>query len=68
MPRLRRLATVRPVARASDAEPENFVARVEDLLEEAVTDGAVLVEARFGSETILRPNFMGLFREAERRV
>ncbi len=68
MPRLWRLATVRPVARESDAEPENFVARVEDLLEEAATDGAVLVEARFGSETILRPNFMELFREAERRV
>ena len=68
MPRLRRLATVRPVARESDAEPENFVARVEDLLDEAATDGAVLVEVRFGSETVLRPNFMELFREAEHRA
>ena len=55
MPRLRRLATVRPVAREQDAEPENFVARVEDLLDEAATDGAVLVEVRFGSESVLRP-------------
>jgi adenosine deaminase len=68
MPRLRRLATVRPVAREQDAAPENFVARVEDLLDEAATDGAVLVEVRFGSETVLRPGFMELFREAERRV
>ena len=68
MPRLRRLATIRPVAKEADAEPENFVERVEDLLDEAATHGAVLVEARFGSETILRPNFMGLFREAERRT
>jgi hypothetical protein len=64
MPRLRRLATVRPVAKGADADPENFVARVEDLLEEAAADGAVLVKARFGSETVLRPNFMDLFREA----
>ena len=68
MPRLRRLGTVRPVAKEQDAEPENFVARVEDLLDEAATDGAVLVEVRFGSETVLRPGFMELFREAERRV
>ena len=68
MPRLRRLAQVRPVARESDAEPENFIDSVEDLLEEAAEDGAVLVEARFGSETVLRPNFMELFREAERRT
>ena len=30
--------------------------------------GAVLVEVRFGNETVLRPGFMELFREAERRV
>jgi hypothetical protein len=29
MPRLRRLATVRPVVKGADADPENFVARVE---------------------------------------
>src|SRR5215211_5003536 len=56
MPRLRRLATVRPVARE------------QDLLYEAATDGAVLVEVRFGSDTVLRSGFMELFREAERRV
>ena len=68
MPRLRRLAQTQPVPREADTEPGNFVERVEDLLEEAARDGAVLVEARFGSETVLRPHFMELFREAERRT
>ena len=35
---------------------------------EAAAEGAVLVEARFGSETVLRPGFMELFRVAEARV
>ncbi|MCA1722891.1 MAG: hypothetical protein LC748_01285 [Thermomicrobia bacterium] len=48
--------------------PENFIARVADALEEAAADGAILVEVRFGGTTILRPDFMPLFREAERRV
>lgn len=68
MPRLRLLAGVLPASREADEVPENFVARVVDLLEEAATDGAVLVEARFGNETVLRPGFMEHFREAERRV
>ena len=41
---------------------------MEDALEEAAADGAVLVEVRFGREEVLRPGFMALFREAERRV
>ncbi len=68
MPRLRRLAQTWPVKKEADAEPESFVERVEDLMEEAAKDGAVLVEARFGSETVLRPRFLELFREAERRT
>ncbi|MEH2002216.1 MAG: hypothetical protein V7L00_26360 [Nostoc sp.] len=68
MPRLRYLASVFPVARDADAESENFIARIEDLLDEAAADGAILVEVRFGNEAVLRPDFMGLFREAERRV
>lgn len=53
---------------ALDARPELFVARVEDLLEEAAADGALLVEPTFGGGTILYPDFVALFREAERRV
>ena len=41
---------------------------MEDALEEAAADGAVLVEVRFGQEEVLRPGFMALFREVERRV
>jgi adenosine deaminase len=66
--RLRHIGVVLPDTLDADAEDANFVARVEDLLEEAAADGAVLVEVRFGNETMLRPGFMALFREAERRV
>lgn len=69
IPRLTRMAPPpRPETEALDAAPENFIARVADLLEEAAADGAILVEVRFGGTTILRPDFMPLFREAERRV
>lgn len=68
MPRLNQLAKVFPASVEDDANPENFIARVEDLLEEGAVDGAVLVEVRFGGETALRPDMMALFHEAERRV
>jgi adenosine deaminase len=66
--RLRRLGEIEPTPPGSYDSAEHFVAWVEDALEEAAADGAVLVEERFGKEEILRPNFMALFREAERRV
>lgn len=68
MPRLRHLGRIFPAARDADAEAENFVAWIEDLLDEAAADGAILVEVRFGKEAVLQPDFMSLFREAERRV
>jgi adenosine deaminase len=68
MPRLALLAKVFPASEEADAEPENFCARLEDLLEEGAADGAVLVELRFGGETALRPDMMPLFHEAARRV
>jgi adenosine deaminase len=66
--RLRQIATIQPAGAEQDAPAENFAARVEDLLEEAAADGAILVEMRFGGETALRPDFMELFRVAEHRV
>jgi adenosine deaminase len=66
--RLHHIGVVLPNTLAADAADTIFIARVVDLLEEAAADGAVLVEARFGNDTILRPAFMELFREAERRV
>jgi hypothetical protein len=72
MPRLLALGAERqfdPVRLdALDAIPEYFIARVADLLEEGAADGAVLIEVMFGAATILVPDFMALFREAERRV
>jgi adenosine deaminase len=66
--RLQYIGVVLPDTLQADAADAIFIARVVDLLEEAAADGAVLVEARFGNATILRPNFMELFREAERQV
>jgi adenosine deaminase len=52
------------------SDPENCVAMVADILEEGAADGAVLVEVRFGRLGCgtSPPDFMPLFREAERRV
>jgi adenosine deaminase len=66
--RLRRLGEIEPTPPGSYDRAEHFVAWVEDALEEAAADGAVLVEVRFGREEVLRPGFMALLREAERRV
>lgn len=65
--RLNHLSKTQLVTLKMDAVPENFVARVQDLLEEAAMDGAILVEVRFGKD-IDRPDFLALFREAERQV
>jgi hypothetical protein len=51
-----------------DAQPGYFIARLADLLEESAADGAILVEVIFGPATVLMPDFMALFREAEHRV
>jgi adenosine deaminase len=66
--RLQHIGVILPDTLEADAEDATFVARIADLLEEAAADGAVLVEVRFGNETMLRPDFMELFREAERLV
>ena len=51
-----------------DSEPENFIERVVDALDEAAADGAIYVEIRFGASTFAVPDFLALFREAERRT
>lgn len=66
--RLRRLGEIEPTPPGAYDNAEHFVSWVEDALDEAAADGAVLVEVRFGREEVLRPGFMALFREAERRV
>jgi adenosine deaminase len=72
MPRLQRLRVDRrrtaEDVEALDAEPENFIERVVDVLDEAGGEGAIYVEVRFGISTVLRPEFLPLFREAERRA
>ncbi len=51
-------------------QPETIIAVIADVLTESAGDGAVLVEIRFSvtGRALLRPDFMTLFREAERRV
>ena len=53
---------------ALNEEDEVFVQWLTDALFETATDGAVLVETRFGAKGGLRPGFMSLFREAEAKV
>ncbi|HEV8192955.1 MAG TPA: hypothetical protein VGP82_15930 [Ktedonobacterales bacterium] len=69
MPRLERLSEIFTASIEADAEPENFVVRLEDILKEAAADGAVLVEVRFGGATaLLQPHFLAYSYEAARRV
>jgi adenosine deaminase len=68
MPRLRQLATIQPASKAADSATEHVIARLEDLFREAAQDGAVLVEVRLGNDTIVRPDCLSAFHEAERRV
>lgn len=57
------------VDRSIDRDPELFVARIADVLEEAAADGTVYAEVRFGADRLVAlPDFMALFRQAERRV
>jgi adenosine deaminase len=72
MPRLNKMGADRrmdsALVDALDANPELFVARVVDTLEEGAADGAILIEVLFGGGTALYPDFMPCFREAERQV
>ena len=65
--RLQRLSRVQPAPAAADSD-DAFVARVTDALIESAADGSCYTELRFGNDTILRENFMELFRLAESRV
>ncbi|HZE37263.1 MAG TPA: hypothetical protein VE172_00475 [Stackebrandtia sp.] len=65
--RLQRLSRVFPAPAEADTD-EAFVERVADALDESAAAGSCYTEMRFGSDTILRPGFMALFRRAEQRV
>src|SRR5215212_7877521 len=72
MPRLLRLDHNRQFDRATvdtlNTDPAYIIARIMHLLTEGAADGALQIEITFGAATILMPDFMALFREAERRV
>ena len=70
MPRLARLdgdldmAALRPIA----VSYVHFLEYTTAIMTDAASDGAVLLEVRFGVGAGLGPDHMSLFREAERRV
>lgn len=66
--RLSQLSIPFPALRTADTIPENFVARVADMLEESAADGAVLIEIRFGKDMRDRPDFFALLHQAEAQV
>jgi adenosine deaminase len=72
MPRLARMAADRradaALVETLDADPDLFVSRIVDVLEEGAADGAILIEVLFGAQTVLRPDLMRCFRQAERYV
>src|ERR1700687_4197786 len=72
MPRLQRLRADRlrtpEDVDTIDGESENFIERGVDALDKAGGDGAIYVEVRFGINTVTRPDFVPLFREAEQRA
>lgn len=65
--RLQRLSRIFPAPAEADHD-DAFVARVVDTLTESAADGACYAEIRFGNETLLRKDFMPLFRQAETEV
>ncbi|MCH8909765.1 MAG: hypothetical protein IH867_03400 [Chloroflexi bacterium] len=67
MPRLEKL-TSGLITADEDAKPRNFLARVIDVLREEANAGAIYTETRFGRGTVLRPDFIELFRQAENTV
>ena len=65
--RLDKIAQI-PVIPEEDNDLANFRARIVDVLEEEASSGAIYAEVRFGRDTILRSDFISLFREAEAEV
>lgn len=65
--RLQRLSRVFPAPADADTD-EAFVERVADTLAESAAAGSRYTELRFGPDTVMRPEFMSLFRRAEERV
>ncbi|ADD44169.1 adenosine deaminase [Stackebrandtia nassauensis] len=65
--RLQRLSRVFPAPAEADTD-DAFVERVTDALEESAAAGSCYTELRFGHDTVMRPVFMPLFRQAEEKV
>ena len=66
--RLRHISQVIPELIEADQNPNNFIARMVDMIEECARDGGILIEIRPGKDLAERPNCIDLIREAERQV
>ena len=67
MPRIKSMAK-ELISPEDDASPQNFRARIVDALVDEASAGAIYAEIRFGRDTVLRHDFVPLFREAEELV
>ena len=67
MARLQRLGQAVPAATEADTDA-TFVERIIDALFESAEAGSRYTELRFGTDAVLRPGFMRMFRQAEDSV
>ncbi|MFD0558861.1 adenosine deaminase [Stackebrandtia endophytica] len=65
--RLQQLSRVSPAPVEADTDAA-FFQRVVDTLTESAESGSHYTELRFGNDTVLRPGFMRMFRDAEAQV
>jgi adenosine deaminase len=68
MPRLRKLWDLRPEPFNAECTPEHTVLRFQEIMDEGARDRAILCDIRVGHDSLLRPELIACFEEAERRT
>lgn len=68
MPRLRKLWDLRPEPFNAERTPEHTVLRFQEIMEEEARERAILSEIRVGHDSVLRPELIACFEEAERQT
>lgn len=68
MPRLQKLWALRPAPLSADSMANYTIIRFEELMREGATDRAILMDIRVGHDTLLQPELIACFEEAERRT
>jgi adenosine deaminase len=68
MPRLRKLWDLRPEPFNAESTREHTVLRFQQIMIEGARDRAILSEIRVGHDSLLKPELIACFEEAERRT